>query len=104
MPGGATSILNAGFPVTIARLSTPSTRVPRILKSFGSFNLISVIAIGGMATAASEREAYVAVRLDGVCVTMPEPVVNSVAGTFQRFAAAAIIMARPAAPTLRIGV
>jgi hypothetical protein len=37
MPGTVTSMPNSGLPVTIAGLSTPDTRVPMILKSFGSF-------------------------------------------------------------------
>src|SRR5262245_43790760 len=105
MPGsGFTSMLNAGFPVTIAMLSTPGVRVPRILKSFWSFTLMSVTAIGGIFIATSVREAYVAVLLVRACFTVPEPVVHSLSGTFHCFAAVELIIMRAAAPIWRIGI
>src|SRR5262249_40863912 len=104
MPGGFTSMLNDGLPVTMAGLSTPGTRVPRILKSFGSFSLISVTAIGGIDKAACAKEGYVALRPERVCVTTPDSVVSSDSGTFSCFAAVAIIIIRAAAPTFLIGV
>src|SRR2546423_13676073 len=104
MPGGFTSTLKDGFPVTIAMLSTPGTRVPRILKSFGSFSLMSVTAIGGIFNAAAAKEAYVALLLVRACFTIPEPVVHSLSGTFHCFAAVETIIMRAEAPICRIGV
>src|SRR5437016_8233292 len=96
-------MLKDGFPVTIAKLSTPGMAFPMILKSFGSFNLTVESSGAGIVNAVSASDAYVAVRLLGVCVTIPEPVVSSASGTFHRFAAAATIMALAVAPTLRMG-
>jgi len=97
-------MLNAGFPVTIAMLSTPGVGVPRILKSFCSFNLMSVTAIGGIFSAASASEAYVAVLFVRACFTVPELVVTSLSGTFHCFAAVETSIMRAAAPTCRIGI
>jgi hypothetical protein len=36
VPGGSTSMLNDGWPVTMAALSTPLIGLPMILKFFGS--------------------------------------------------------------------
>ena len=96
-------MLKDGFPVTIAKLSTPGVPFPMILKSFGSFSFTVESSGTGIVNAVSASDAYVAVRLLGVCVTTPEPVVSSAADTFHRFAAAATIMALAVAPTLRIG-
>src|SRR5436189_5646907 len=103
MSGGLTSMLKDGFPVTIAKLSTPRVAFPRILKSFGSFNLTVESSGTGIVNTVSDKDAYVAVRLLGPCVTTPEPVVSSAAGTLHRLAAAATIMALAVAPTLRMG-
>ena len=96
-------MLKDGLPVTIAKLSTPGVGFPMILKSFGSFSLTEDSSGTGIVSAVCASDAYVAVRLVGVCVTIPEPVVTSEAGTFHCFAAAATIMALAVAPTLRIG-
>ena len=46
IPGGFTSTLNTGLPVTICKLSTPGSGLPMILKSFGSFSL-TIASAGG---------------------------------------------------------
>src|SRR5215471_5642720 len=98
MFGGLTSTLKLGFPVTMAKLSMPLVDLPMILKSFGSFSFTEESSGTGMVNAVSASDAYVAVRLLAACVTIPEPVVNSAAGTFHFFAAAATIMALAVAP------
>ena len=49
IPGSCTSMPKSGAPVTIFGLSTPATRVPSSLKSFGSF---SGAFVGGVSVAA----------------------------------------------------
>ena len=94
-----------GRPVTMSRLSTPRMRLPMILKSRGFLSTASAAARSGVGcvSAREASDAYVAVRFDAACFTMPLPVVSSLTGTFHCCAAAAFsISSRPPAPTSRM--
>jgi len=92
MPGSVKSMLKIGLPVTTAGVSTPRVGLPMILKSFGSFSGTVLRAGTGIFAASAPSSPYVALRLLAACITLPDAVVNSVAGTLQRAAAAARIV------------
>ncbi len=103
MPGTVTSMPNSGLPCTTSGLSTPRTDVPMILKSFGSLSRTAEGSGGVSVAAAAASSPYVSLRPLDTCVTAPDAVRSSLAGTPQALAAARTIISRPAAPTRRSG-
>ena len=57
MLGNETSMLNAGRPVTMSRLSTPRIRLPMILKSRGFLSAASMAADSGTGRLAAGDES-----------------------------------------------
>ena len=74
----------------MSRVSTPRMRLPMILKSRGFLSTASTAARSGVGcvSARAASDAYVAVRLELACFTVPLPVVSSLTGTFHCAAAA----------------
>ena len=93
---------NIGLPVTMSGLSTPGTRVPTIVKSLGSLSGTLAMSGGVIAAALSASSPYVARRPLARCVTAPDAVLSSAAGTPHIAAAAATSMWRAAAPVRRM--
>ena len=104
MPGTVTSMPKIGLPVTIAGPSTFRVGLPMILKSFGSLSGTDSRAGGVIVAAFASNSVYASRRRD--CRMehgTADAVVHSASGTLHVCAAAATSIARPAAPTRRIG-
>src|ERR1051326_1043967 len=102
MPGTVVSIPYIGVPVTIRWLSTPLTRVPMILNSFGSLSFTWSSAGGVRVAALASSAPYARLRRLLAWRTVPALVSHSDFGTAHLWAVAVTSMARPAAPTRRI--
>ena len=99
IPSTVASIPYTAVPLTLSGTSGLGAALPKILKSFGSFNTGFSGAFN--LDAASANSPYPPFFPDLLCVISPFSAVHSAAGTFHTAAAASTSICFAAAPTLR---